>query len=103
MLYSENIFQYLLRDTSDPDPLPWAQTSGSKRTRASRSSGDQHFINVAKYGRLFRHLEIVVEANRTGEEYKRCMEKALIALSPDEDERLQCAPPYHHSDHVAAI
>ncbi len=82
VLYGKNTFQYLLRDTSDASPMPWGTPERARRARPVRKSDDNsRYIDVRRYGHLMRKLELVVEANRTGAEYKACMEKALMALS----------------------
>ncbi|KAH8887435.1 hypothetical protein GQ53DRAFT_809113 [Thozetella sp. PMI_491] len=84
VLYGNNTFRYLLRDTSEAQRMPWGTPERSRRGRALFAGNrEDRLIDVVKYGHLLRKLEIVVEANRTGAEYKACMEKALMALSPE--------------------
>jgi hypothetical protein len=64
VLYSENSFLYMLRDSD-----------------VATASGNST-INLEKYGHLFRHMAIELEPNRTGTEYENLMSAALEILGP---------------------
>lgn len=106
LLYSQNQFVYLLRDPfhAEVDFAPMiaeVQNESSKeavgRGKRKRKLDSQvtagsyglYQINMAKYGHLLRHLSIELEPNRSGQEYRELMEKALDVLASF-DRRGQC-------------
>lgn len=88
VLYAENDFRYLVRDRAG---LPGRKVDHSRgRGHGGRSCrryrtlpGDQSnpcTIDVAKYGRYFRRLELRVERNRMTAEYDGVLARALGIL-----------------------
>lgn len=65
VLYSENVFQYVVRDTRGDQVV---------RVDSARA------IDVCKYARYFRELEVRVERNRTGPGYGDALVQALDVL-----------------------
>lgn len=98
LLYSQNQFVYLLRDPAHAkvdfasmieevhkESLEESLGRGKRKRKAASqfNSGTYglHEINIAKYGHLLRHLSIELELNRTGQEYRELMERALDVLA----------------------
>ncbi|GAB1314960.1 hypothetical protein MFIFM68171_05170 [Madurella fahalii] len=81
ILYSENVFLYLLRDSECIASSTNSGSGGGRNTRNTRGSS-AHTINLARYGHLIRHMAIELEPNRTEASYQELMTKALEALVP---------------------
>ncbi|KAL1838995.1 hypothetical protein VTJ49DRAFT_2006 [Mycothermus thermophilus] len=81
VLYSENLFLYILRDATDviktrKTPSP---TRKSPRSPVRPHHYEEGTIDLAKYGHLIRHMAIELERNRTTEVYRELMCAALEA------------------------
>lgn len=77
ILYSENVFLYLLRDS---ECVANNTTGGGGRNSRNPRERSASIINLARYGHLIRHMSIELEPNRTEASYQELMAKALEAL-----------------------
>jgi hypothetical protein len=89
LLYGANRFQYLLRDNPQlPETLKKMYRAEPKTRAAKQTQGPFARLeppktgrfDFYKYGHLVRHLEVVWERNRYGEEYWQMFTFALQAL-----------------------
>jgi hypothetical protein len=82
VLYSENSFLYMLRDSDVATASGNSGVRGLPRVTPRRREQERRTINLEKYGHLFRHMAIELEPNRTGTEYENLMSAALEILGP---------------------
>ncbi|KAL2268615.1 hypothetical protein VTJ83DRAFT_3461 [Remersonia thermophila] len=82
VLYSENLFLYILRDAANvvAGPRSPARPPREKEKEKEREE-EEGAINLPKYGRQIRHMAIELERNRTTDEYRELMQAALESLA----------------------
>jgi hypothetical protein len=82
VLYSENSFFYMLRDSDVAVAGGSSGVRGITRVPPRRREQERRTIDLEKYGHLIRHMAIELEPNRTGTESENLMSAALEILCP---------------------